>query len=269
MSHPLLQFPSTPSSSQPTCPEISPYASFTPATPNSSPLVAAETRRRRAQYKSRTPSTPIPSRRTSLPSRLTPAPTDTSSTPRTYLSFTPAAPTHYHPRSAPHGQRRTPSTDSPQKAFLRERFIARCLERVRKDRERAVHARRRSRSRSSEGPSEGSSDGPDDAYMDDADTDADEDESDEAVMQDEVGFSFCLVGVSPSYSTTSPAVSPDHAKRGAQEATQLSRLVRYRGWILGGPRHGGRCRVGRRVAPYVICPYLPRAPPRGLATNQQ
>jgi len=62
--------------------------------------------------------------------------------------------------------------------------MARCLERVRKDRERAVHARRRSRS--IDGPSDGSSDGPDDAYMDYEDLDADEDESDEAVMQDEL-----------------------------------------------------------------------------------
>jgi hypothetical protein len=180
-----LQFPTTP----PIYPKSIPYSSFPPTTPKSSPLVAAETRRRRAQYKSRTPCTPVPNRRTSLPSKFTAASTNPSSLPSARLSFTPDAQPHrQRPQTLP---RCTSSAESPQKAFLRERFMARCLERVRKDRERAIHARRRSRS--IDGPSDGSSDGPDDAYMDCEDMDADEDETDETVMQDEVCF-ICLIG---------------------------------------------------------------------------
>jgi hypothetical protein len=71
------------------------------------------------------------------------------------------------------------STEEPQKAFLRERFKARCFERAKKDRERA--RRRVSGSRSSDGSiSGGSSDG--DAEME---SEGEEDDED-TVMQDEV-----------------------------------------------------------------------------------
>ena len=79
------------------------------------------------------------------------------------------------------------STEEPQKAFLRERFKARCLERAKKDRERA--RRRVSGSRSSDGSiSGGSSDG--DAEMESED----EGEDEETMMEDEVRIfllSFC------------------------------------------------------------------------------
>lgn len=74
------------------------------------------------------------------------------------------------------------SAEEPQKAFLRERFRARCFERAMKDRDRA-----RRRSRSSYGSvSGGSSDGDEDAEMD---TDGEEDpeiEDENVTMQDEV-----------------------------------------------------------------------------------
>jgi len=70
------------------------------------------------------------------------------------------------------------TTEDPQKAFLRERFKARCFERARKDRERT--RRRVSDSRSSDGSfSGGSSDG-------DAEMDSEGEEEDEDVMQDEL-----------------------------------------------------------------------------------
>jgi len=73
----------------------------------------------------------------------------------------------------------TGTTEEPQKAFLRERFRARCFERAKKDREKAM--RRVNSSRSSDGSaSGGSSDG-------DAEMDSDEEEVDEdTMMQDEV-----------------------------------------------------------------------------------
>jgi hypothetical protein len=71
------------------------------------------------------------------------------------------------------------TTEEPQKAFLRERFRARCFERAKKDREKAM--RRVNSSRSSDGSaSGGSSDG--DAEMDSEGEEVDED----TMMQDEV-----------------------------------------------------------------------------------
>jgi hypothetical protein len=75
------------------------------------------------------------------------------------------------------------TTEEPQKAFLRERFKARCFERAKKDRERA--RRRVHGSRSSDGSaSGGSSDG--DAEMDSEGEEEDED----SMMQDEVRVSL-------------------------------------------------------------------------------
>jgi len=74
------------------------------------------------------------------------------------------------------------TTEEPQKAFLRERFRARCFEQAKKDRERA--RRRVNSSRSSDGSaSGGSSDG--DAEMDSEEEEVDED----TMMQDEVRVS--------------------------------------------------------------------------------
>ncbi|KZP03552.1 hypothetical protein FIBSPDRAFT_807695 [Athelia psychrophila] len=65
--------------------------------------------------------------------------------------------------------------EDPQKAFLRERFKTRCIERARQDREKAL--RRVSRRRSVDGSiSGGSSDGDADADMDSEGEDEDEDE---------------------------------------------------------------------------------------------
>ena len=65
------------------------------------------------------------------------------------------------------------TSEDPQKAFLRERFQARCREHAQKQRERAVNSRR-------------SSDKYSDVFMD-CDDDDDE-ESDDVVMQDEVRY---------------------------------------------------------------------------------
>jgi hypothetical protein len=62
------------------------------------------------------------------------------------------------------------TSEDPQKAFLRERFQARCREHAQKQRERVVNSRR-------------SSDKYSDVFMD---CDDDEEESDDVVMQDEV-----------------------------------------------------------------------------------
>ncbi|PFH49388.1 hypothetical protein AMATHDRAFT_63366 [Amanita thiersii Skay4041] len=71
-----------------------------------------------------------------------------------------------------------PRPEDPYKAFLRQKFHARCLERAAKAREEQVRRRRYS---SQHPPSEASSDGFDDAMDED-----DEDEDDETVMQDEL-----------------------------------------------------------------------------------
>ena len=83
---------------------------------------------------------------------------------------------------APGNPPKTP--EDPQKAFLRERFRTRCIERARQDREKAL--RRVSRHRSVDGSSSGaSSDGDADADMD-SDGDVDEDEDEEHLMSGEV-----------------------------------------------------------------------------------
>lgn len=93
---------------------------------------------------------------------------------------------------------RTPSADAqveePQKAFLRERFKARCFERVKKDRERA---RRRVSGRCAAGRrgSCGSSDVDGDFDMDNDEDDGDEMEDENTAMEDEVRelpSSFCF-----------------------------------------------------------------------------
>jgi len=71
--------------------------------------------------------------------------------------------------------------EEPQKAFLRERFKARCFERAKKDRE--IARRRVSSSRSSDGSVSG---GSSDAEMEFEDEEEDED----TAMQDEVRVSL-------------------------------------------------------------------------------
>jgi hypothetical protein len=76
------------------------------------------------------------------------------------------------------------TAEEPQKAFLRERFKARCFARAKKDREKA---RRRTRRASVGSISGGSSDGDGDFEMEDEDEDAEKEEEDEdAAMQDEL-----------------------------------------------------------------------------------
>lgn len=96
--------------------------------------------------------------------------------------------------------------EEPQKSFLRERFKARCFERVKKDREKA----RRKASGSSDG---GSSDADGDFDMDDDE----ESDTDDSLMQDEVRtpisrliFNFILTLFMPS-----SAISTDHDKHDA------------------------------------------------------
>lgn len=113
--------------------------------------------RRRLQFKTRAPSTPVASSSRSHPS----ARSVTSSGGSVFRGGVASAST---------------SIEDPQKAFLREKFKARCFERAARAREKAVKGKRYA--------SEASSDGFDYA-MDD-----DDDEDDDDIMQDEVGFSY-------------------------------------------------------------------------------
>src|ERR1700733_8749370 len=157
-SSPLLQLPSTPlSRSSHNYPILghgyqplnsSPLAS--PSPQKSSPVVAAQARRR-LQFKARTPSTPVASSSRSFPSAG---------------SITPTA----GGRSL--FNRVSDSVQDSQKAFLREKFKARCFQRAVRAREKAIREKRYA--------SEASSDGFDDSM------DYDEEEDDDAIMQDEV-----------------------------------------------------------------------------------
>lgn len=144
-SSPLLHIPSTPISSHTRYLSLGydhrPLNSSPLASPNpkSSPVVAAQARRR-SQYKSRTPSAPV------------------ASTSRNAPNATLAA--------------GLTSSESTQKAFLREKFRQRCLVRASKAREKAIRSRRHSGYPSSDGFDES---------MDD-----EEEEDDDDIMQDEV-----------------------------------------------------------------------------------
>lgn len=137
----------------------SPLASSDGSSPLSSPGVPSYARRR-AQYKSNEPqsiSSPSTSRRRSQGQRrhvalggdlFQPVPAESSSS-----------------------SVAVPTEEAPRKAFLRERFKARCLERAQKDRERKIRGRRGAMSElSSEG---------DDEMIDD-------EEGDEEMINDEV-----------------------------------------------------------------------------------
>ncbi|TFK41785.1 hypothetical protein BDQ12DRAFT_720597 [Crucibulum laeve] len=128
--------------------------------PKSSPLVSVQARRR-SQYKSRTPSTPLPpltsSSRSHAPSRaISGSGSSVFSGGSAGLAFGCA------------------SGEDSQKIFLREKFKARCFERAAKARAKAVRGRRYM------GTSEASSDGFDDAM------DEDDEEDDDDIMQDEL-----------------------------------------------------------------------------------
>ena len=80
------------------------------------------------------------------------------------------------------------SSEDPQKTFLRERFKAKCIERAKRDRDRAL---RRRNSRGS--LSGGSSDADEDADVKPEDVDMDDDADDEeSFLQDEVRNSLAL-----------------------------------------------------------------------------
>jgi hypothetical protein len=157
-SSPVLQFPSTPlphtrypvlgHGYQPL--NSSPLAS-SPSPTKSSPAVAAQARRR-LQFKARTPSTPVASSSRSFPSAR---------------SITSSGGSVFR------GGVASTSVEDPQKAFLREKFKARCFERAARAREKAIRGKRYA--------SEASSDGFDDAMDDD-----DDEEDDDDIMQDEV-----------------------------------------------------------------------------------
>lgn len=163
-SSPLLQLPSTPLSRpshrypllghgyQPL--NSSPLAP--PSPPKSSPIVAAQARRR-LQFKARTPSTPVASSSRTFPSTGSVTPT----TRRSLFTGSVSA-----------------SVQDSQKEFLREKFKARCFQRAVRAREKAIRGKRYA--------SEASSDGFDDSM------DYDEEEDDDAIMQDEVCL-MCLV----------------------------------------------------------------------------
>jgi len=119
--------------------------------------MAAAQARRRSQYKSHTPTTPVTSRKPS------------GSNARENERIKPLFGLDVALRSG--GSVEKPD---PQKTFLRDRLKARCLERAVKARERAIRGRRYS------ARSEPSSD--------DVEMDEDEEEGDEDIMQDEVSI---------------------------------------------------------------------------------
>ena len=96
------------------------------------------------------------------------------------------------------------SSEDPQKTFLRERFKAKCFERAKRDRNRAL---KRRRSRGS--LSGGSSDADDDADMESEDADMDDNADDEeSFLQDEVRYrspslEICKLIILPLLSSSS------------------------------------------------------------------
>jgi hypothetical protein len=172
------------------------------ASPGSSPLTAVQSRRR-SQYKTCTPANP---RRHSI---------GASASAHGDASLLPG------PNSGIGQRGRTPSAETPQKAFLRERFKARCLQRVRDDRARAVRARRWS-----EGTSDGSSDGFDDTMMD-----YERDEDDQDPMQDEVCL-FSSRPLRPHQRVCCAAPPPDHSEREPNAPPRVPPVVCSRGWLF-------------------------------------
>ena len=159
----LLQLPSTPVSSHTIYPVTlghgyQPLNSSPLATPSpkSSPAVATQARRR-LQFKARTPSTPV----ASSSRNYSGARSITSSGGSVFRGGVASV---------------SAAIDDPQKAFLREKFKARCFERAARAREKAIRGRRYA--------GETSSDGFDDV-MDD-----DEEEDDDDIMQDEVPSTY-------------------------------------------------------------------------------
>ncbi|KAF8067940.1 hypothetical protein FPV67DRAFT_1494298, partial [Lyophyllum atratum] len=156
-----LHFPSTPISShhQRSSPAGSHYRPLnssplaSPSTPKVSPEVAA---RRRSQFKSRTPSTPVP-------------PSSRSYTREHACVVSSSGGSVF---GSGGGVGVIPVAEDPQKAFLREKFKARCFERAARARAKAVRGKRYL--------SEASSDGFEEA-MDD-----DDEEDDDAIMHDEL-----------------------------------------------------------------------------------
>ncbi|KAG5643036.1 hypothetical protein DXG03_001648 [Asterophora parasitica] len=149
-------FPSTPVSAQRSSSFRSTGNGYRPL--NSSPLASPSTpvaaHRRLQQFKSRTPSTPLPSF------------SRTYSNARTICSSGGSV-------FGSGGCGPVPVAEDPHKAFLREKFKARCFERAAKAREKAIKWRRYQRSGAS-------SDGFDESMEDD------DEEDDDSIMQDEL-----------------------------------------------------------------------------------
>ncbi|KAI0938667.1 hypothetical protein AcV5_000294 [Taiwanofungus camphoratus] len=128
----------------------SPLASSSPPSPTSSPGADAQARRR-AQYKSQAHSSPTALRtRQSQKRRVTVG--------------------GIMPLNLKEDEGGVPTEEAPRKAFLRERFRARCIERAQKDRERKIKGKRHA-------SSDASSDGDD--LMG-------EDEDEETIINDEL-----------------------------------------------------------------------------------
>ena len=178
---PIYNTPSTPANSR-TPLQHRPLNSSPLAAQNtkmSSPLTSAQARRR-SQYKPQIPSTP--------------------SSAGKFLSR----------RLSSAGNTPTMVEDDPQKAFLRGRFKARCIERAVKARETALRSRR------SGTLSEPSSD---DFPMDD-----DEEEDDEDIMQDEVSAHSAPRRSNDVH--TCLAISPHHGKCQSKTALLVQGIIR-------------------------------------------
>ncbi|KAG5652640.1 hypothetical protein H0H81_004252 [Sphagnurus paluster] len=150
-----LHFPSTPVSQRKLGFSDNPYrpANSSPLASPSTPKISPVAARRRNQFKTRTPSTPI------------------SSSSRTYFNAR-AVGSSGGPVFGSGGSVATPTAEDPQKTFLRQKFKAKCLERATKAREKAIKGRRYHNETSSDGFDES---------MDD-----DDEEDDDSIMQDEL-----------------------------------------------------------------------------------
>jgi len=148
-SSPIFHYPSTPAGGRDRLKfrplNSSPLAESSPGSTKTSPVAAAQARRK-SQYKGHAPITPLSFRSLSA---------GQGSSRRG--DYTPPLPVK----------------DDPQKALLRGRFKARCLERAVRAREKAIRGKRSLRMSS------------EDFKMDD-----DEEEGDDEIMRDEVRFFF-------------------------------------------------------------------------------
>ncbi|KAI0795457.1 hypothetical protein C8Q75DRAFT_746137 [Abortiporus biennis] len=165
----IMQYPTTPTSHRTDYPVYLPARSSPLASsPTSTPTPNASTRRR-SQYKSQQHalSTPSTSRTSKHHRHLGPP-----SSPGTSSGRRPSRPLVFQIDDSSDAAHEEP----PRKAFLRQKFKERCLERAQKDRERKLNSKRREMMRSDDLSSDGF----------DASMDCEDEEDDDTILNDEL-----------------------------------------------------------------------------------